>query len=117
MIAAQLQLWQARQRLTTEWLTLLTRRATQLQDELSRLEAIQERWRQTQAAAQAANAPVATLQQIDAVLTDLAKTDRPSRPSVRRCSISRAGLPSRWRGRGPRSISFAQAERAAMGGC
>jgi potassium efflux system protein len=78
-ISGQEQVWQARRRLTTEWLRLLTRRAAQLEDGLARLEAMQERWRQTRAAAEAANAPVATLQQIDTVMTDLTQAELPLR--------------------------------------
>ena len=115
-IAAQQQLWEARQHLTTEWLSLLTRRATQLQDGLSRLAAIQERWRQTRAAAQAANAPVETQQQIDAVLADLAKTD--SLFQAQRAAV--LGIQGRVAQEVARCGTaldlLTQAERTAMGG-
>jgi potassium-dependent mechanosensitive channel len=115
-ISAQQQLWQERQHHATEWLNLLTRRATQLQDGLSRLAAIQERWRQTQADAQAANAPIAILQQIDAVLADLAQTESPFQ--AQRAAV--LGLQSRVAREVARCGTaldlLAQAEQAAMGG-
>ena len=115
-IAAQQQLWQGRHRLASEWLTQLTRRATQLQDGLSRLAALQETWRQTRVSAQAANAPATTLQQIDAVLADLAQTELPFRTQ----QTAVLGLQSRVAQEVARCGSalelLAQADRTAMGG-
>ena len=115
-IAAQQQTWQARQRRTTEWLSLLTRRMIQLQEKLSQLAGLQETWRQTRVGAQAASAPVATVQQIDAVLADLAQTESPFQAQ----RIAVLGL----QGRVAHEVArcgialdlLAQAERTAMGG-
>lgn len=77
MIAAQQEVWKERQLKTTVWLNVLTQRATQLQETLNRLADLQATWRETRAAAQAANAPEAILHQIDAVLAAIKSTEIP----------------------------------------
>jgi len=115
-IAAQQQLWQGRQHLTTEWLNRLTRRATQLQNELSRLAAMQETWRQTRTAAETANAPVTTLQQIEAVLANLAQTESPFQ-AQRAAVLGFQGRVAQEVARCGTALDLlAQAERTAMGG-
>ncbi len=115
-IAAQQQVWQGRLHLTTEWLDLLTRRAAQLQDGLNRLAAMQETWRQTRTAAQAANAPDATLQQIDTVLADLAQTESPFQ-AQRAAVLGLQGRVAQEVARCRAGLDLlAQAERTAVGG-
>jgi small-conductance mechanosensitive channel len=79
VIAAQQELWKERQARTTGWLNLLTQRGAQLQGALNQLAEMQATWRQTEAAARAADAPVEILQQIDAVLAALEGTEAPFR--------------------------------------
>ncbi len=73
-IAAQQKVWEERQLQTTRWLNLLTARAAQYQEALNRLADFGATWRQTAAAAQAANAPEATAEQIAAVLAAVTET-------------------------------------------
>ncbi len=74
-IAVQQRVWQERQLQTTRWLNLLTARATQVQETLNRLAALQATWRQTASAAQAENAPGAMTEQIAAVLGAITLTE------------------------------------------
>jgi potassium-dependent mechanosensitive channel len=71
LLQTQQQLWQRAQLQTTEWLNALTERATELQNARTQLEGLIKTWIDTRAAAQAAQAPVATLQQIDATRASL----------------------------------------------
>ena len=116
VIAAQQQLWKARQLQTTGWLDLLTQRANQLQETLNRLAGLHATWRQTGAAARAANAPVAILQQIDAVLAAIEAAETPFQ--VQRVTL--LNLQSRVAHEvarcGTALALFAEAERSAMGG-
>jgi len=77
MLAAREQVWNARQVQTTSWLNLLTQEVTKIQGEMGQLAELQKTWRATRAAAQAANAPVEILQQIDAVLAAIESTNLP----------------------------------------
>src|SRR5262245_24401762 len=60
--------WERRHQLTTTWLQPITRRATHLQDALTRLADLRETWTLTQDAARAAKAPEPVLAQIAGVL-------------------------------------------------
>ena len=60
--------WEQRHQLTTTWLQPITRRATHLQDALTRLADLRETWTLTQDAARAAKAPEPVLAQIAGVL-------------------------------------------------
>jgi potassium-dependent mechanosensitive channel len=115
-IAAQQEVWKERALQTNTWLNLLTQRATQLQATLNRLTDMQAMWRQTRTAAQAANAPAAILQQIDALLTAIESTETPFQ--AQRATV--LGLQSRVAQEvarcGTALALFAQAERTAMGG-
>ena len=71
------QLWQARQQKLTLWLTVLTQRATKLQDELNRLDNLQRSWTLTGVAAAAAKAPPQTIQQITTILNSIRTTQAP----------------------------------------
>jgi potassium efflux system protein len=70
-------LWQQRQAVATNWLTVLTRRASLLQEMSSRLSELQTKWTATRAAAQAASAPGPILQQIDDTLSAVAAAATP----------------------------------------
>jgi small-conductance mechanosensitive channel len=76
-LQAQQQLWQRRQVVGTEWLAVLTRRATLLQEALTRLADIRRTWRQTRDTAPAANAPRPVLLQIEGVLDAIEAAERP----------------------------------------
>ena len=116
MIAGQQELWKERQVRTTGWLNLLTQRATQLQETLNRLADLQTTWRQTEAAARAANAPVEILQQIGAVLAALESTETPF--EAQRATV--LGLQSRVAQEvarcGTALALYAQAQQRAMSG-
>jgi len=69
--------WARRQLLTTTWLDPLTRRATDLQEALTRLADQRHTWTQTQDAARAAKAPEPILAQIAGVLTAIEAAQTP----------------------------------------
>ena len=69
--------WARRQLLTTTWLDPLTRRATDLQEALTRLADQRQTWTQTQDAARAAKAPEPILAQIAGVLTAIEAAQTP----------------------------------------
>ena len=71
--------WESRQLLTITWLDALTRRVTDLQEALTRLEDQHQMWTQTQDAARAANAPEPVLQQIAGVLAGIEAAQTPLR--------------------------------------
>ena len=77
VIQLQQQLWHQRQVQTSEWLGALTRRATQLQETLTRLAELRETWRQTRAASAALDAPDAILVQIDGTLAAIEAAEAP----------------------------------------
>jgi small-conductance mechanosensitive channel len=116
MIAAQQELWKERQVRTTGWLTLLTQRATHLQETLKRLADLQTTWRETEAAARAANAPVEILQQIGVVLAALGSTEAPFQAQ----RATALGLQSRVAQEvarcGTALALYAQAQQRAMSG-
>jgi len=85
VIQSQQQLWQRRQLQAGGWLTILTRRATLIQDNLNRLAETQEMWRQTRRAAVASNAPAAILAQIDEVLGSIEAAE--NRLTARRIAL------------------------------
>ena len=85
VIQLQQQLWHQRQVQTNEWLGVLTRRATLLQDTLSRLAEIKTQWTQTRAASVASNAPDAILVQIDGALAAIEAAEAPL--SARRTAV------------------------------
>jgi small-conductance mechanosensitive channel len=68
MIQAQQQLWQRRQVEASRWLSMLTLRATHLQEALGRLAEIETTWRRTLHAAAEAGAAHSLLAQIDEAL-------------------------------------------------
>jgi hypothetical protein len=68
MIQAQQQLWQRRQLEASRWLSMLTLRATHLQEALGRLAEIETTWRRTLHAAAEAGAAHSLLAQIDEAL-------------------------------------------------
>ena len=69
--------WNARQVQTTAWLSLLTQEVSKAQDALNQLAGLKKTWTETRAAAQAAKASGAVLQQIDSVLVAIQSTDAP----------------------------------------
>ena len=79
MLQAQQQTWQRREVLSTDWLNVLTQRATVLQDALNRLAEIRETWRRTRDEATASKAPGPILLQIDGVLTAIDAAEAPLR--------------------------------------
>jgi potassium efflux system protein len=74
VLQAQQLIWEQWRLRMSQWLTVLTRRATLLQDALNRLAETQRIWRETQAAAQASRAPETLLEQINAALAAVAST-------------------------------------------
>jgi len=78
-LEAMQELWEKRQLLTTTWLDGLTRRATDLQEALTRLADQHQAWTQTQDAARAAKAPEPVLRQIAGVLDAIEAAQTPLR--------------------------------------
>lgn len=66
------QVWQQRQLELGDWLATLTNRATRLQGNLAQLATLEATWTRTRETAQAAEAPDAIRQQIDATLAAVA---------------------------------------------
>lgn len=77
VIQLQQQLWRQRQAQMNDWLSALTRRATQLQDILSRTAEIKKTWLQTRTVSVASDAPGAILVQIDGVLAAIEGVEAP----------------------------------------
>ena len=71
------QKWQARQQQLTQWLTVMTARANQLQSALDKIESLQKTWLLTRDAAQSAQVPSQVIQQIDEVLATLKSAKSP----------------------------------------
>jgi potassium-dependent mechanosensitive channel len=76
-IQAQGQLWQSKQKEMTAWLTLLTRRAIDLQEALHQLTDLQKTWSQTLETAKGSKAPDPIIQQIDGILASIESAQMP----------------------------------------
>jgi len=116
ILQAQQQMWQRRQLLTTTWLEILTQRATQLQQALTRLEEIRAMWRRTREAAATSRAPGPLLLQIDGVLSSIEAAEAPldaQRTAVLDLQTAVAQEVART---GSALAQFTQAQQAAMGG-
>ena len=74
MLQAHQLIWQQWRLQTGQWLSLLTQRATLLQNALGRLAETEKTWRETRDAAQASRAPDMLLEQIDTSLAAMAST-------------------------------------------
>src|SRR5262249_56880561 len=112
----QQQLWQQRQAQTSEWLGALTRRATQLQETLTRLAEIRKTWRQTRAAAVAADAPGAILTQIDGALAAIEVAEAPV-GGRRGAVVDRESVIAKEVARSADLLArFTQTQQAAVGG-
>jgi len=74
MLQANEEIWRRRQLRANEWLDLLTRRATLLQDALDRLASVRATWRRTRESAETSAAPGLLLQQIDTVIEAIDRT-------------------------------------------
>ena len=85
VIQSQQQLWQRRQIQASGWLSVLTQRATHLQDALNHLAQTRTTWRQTRQAAVSSNAPAAILAQIDGTLAAIEAAETPL--TVRRAIV------------------------------
>jgi small-conductance mechanosensitive channel len=77
ILEAQRALWLRRHLQVSTWLTLLTRRAVDLQGALDRLSQMKTNWTQTRDAAQAGQAPGVVLQQIEATLASIEAAQLP----------------------------------------
>ena len=66
--------WERTRRQLVEWNTTLTRRATQLQEEIDRLDALRGRWTTTRAEARKADTPPQVAQRIDELVTAIGQT-------------------------------------------
>ena len=77
MIQTQQQLWHQRELRANQWLTLLTHRATLLQNALTRLAELETTWSETRKAALAAKAPEPIIAQIDGVLAAVKAAEGP----------------------------------------
>ena len=77
MIQTQQQLWHQRELRANQWLTLLTHRATLLQNALTRLAELETTWSETRKAALAAKAPEPIIAQIDGVLEAVKAAEGP----------------------------------------
>jgi potassium-dependent mechanosensitive channel len=108
--------WEGRQLLTTTWLDALTRRVTNLQEALSRLEDQHRTWTQTQAAARAATAPEPVLQQIAGVLVAIEAAQTPLR-AQRAAALELQSRVAREVARCQTALAqVAEAQRQAVGG-
>ena len=76
-LQAQQQSWHQRQLQATVWLNLITKRATDLREALSRLTRLHATWTRTRDAAQAAQAPGPILQEIETVLAAIGAAQVP----------------------------------------
>jgi potassium efflux system protein len=76
-LQSQEQIWQQAQSRLTEWLNLLTDRATKLQFALSQLKKLQETWTKTRDSEESAKAPPSIVQQIDATLAAIQAAQQP----------------------------------------
>jgi potassium-dependent mechanosensitive channel len=76
-IQTQGQLWQSRQKEITVWLTLLTRRAIDLQEALHQLTDLQKTWSRTLETARESKAPGPIIQQIDGILASIEAAQTP----------------------------------------
>jgi potassium-dependent mechanosensitive channel len=116
MLQAQQQLWRERQVLGIEWLAVLTRRATLLQEALNRLGDIRTTWRRTRDAAAGSKAPGPILLQIDAVLVAIEAAERPL--LARRAAVlDLQSVVAREEGRSETALAqFNEAQQRAMGG-
>jgi potassium-dependent mechanosensitive channel len=116
VIQSQQQLWQRRQFQASGWLSVLTQRATQLQDALNHLAETRTTWRQTRRAAVSSNAPAAILVQIDEALAAIEAAETPL--VVQRTAV--LDLQSVVAHEVTRSATalaqFTQAQQRAMGG-
>jgi potassium-dependent mechanosensitive channel len=77
LLQAHQQQWQQMQLKTTGWLTVLTKRSNELQNELDSLTDLQKTWETTLKASQDSKAPVPILQQIDQTLAAIKAAQTP----------------------------------------
>jgi potassium-dependent mechanosensitive channel len=77
MIQSQQQLWAQRELRANTWLTLLTHRATLLQQALASLAALETTWRETRTDAVESKAPEPIVAQVDAVLETIHAAQAP----------------------------------------
>jgi potassium efflux system protein len=78
-LQSQQEQWQQMQQTYTGWLTTLTKRSNELQDELNRLTVLQKTWAMTLKAAKASKAPGPSLQQINATVEGIGAAQAPLR--------------------------------------
>ncbi len=71
-LASQQELWKARQLQTDRWLGVLTKRTTDLQNEMGRLSELKARWSRARASAEASQAPAPVLQQVTDLIEGIA---------------------------------------------
>jgi potassium-dependent mechanosensitive channel len=76
-LQAQEQIWQHKLSQLTEWLNLLTDRATKLQVALTQLKKLQETWTKTRDSEESAKAPPSIVQQIDTTLASIQAAQQP----------------------------------------
>jgi potassium efflux system protein len=76
-LQAQQQSWHRRLLQATNWLNVITKRANELQESLKHLAGLRATWGRTRDAAQAAQAPGPSLQQIETVLAAIAAAQAP----------------------------------------
>ena len=77
MIQSQQQLWAQRELRASSWLTLLTHRATLLQQALNGLSALETTWRQTRVEATAGGVPAPVIVQVDGALDAIRSAEEP----------------------------------------
>jgi potassium efflux system protein len=116
MLQAQQQLWQRRRLRTSQWLTLLTRRALLLEDGLKSLTGLQKVWRETRDTARASGAPDALLDQVDASLASMASA-RAAMEAQRAATFSLQSAVAREVDRSDALLArFTEAQEVAVGG-
>jgi potassium-dependent mechanosensitive channel len=116
MLQAQQLLWQRRRLQTGQWLNLLTKRATRLQDGLNRLADLQKTWRETRDAAQASRAPDMLLEQINASAAEVAATQA-ALETQRAAILALQSAVAREVDRSDAMLArFTQAQESAVGG-
>jgi potassium efflux system protein len=116
MLQGQQQLWQRRRLQTSQWLTLLTRRAVLLQDGLNRLADLQKTWRATRDAALASLAPDLLLEQVNASVASAARTQA-ALEAQRAATLALQSAVAREVDRSDAMLAqFTQAQESAVGG-
>jgi potassium efflux system protein len=110
------QLWEKRQLEMTHWLTLLTTRATQLEEALSQLADLEKLWSQTRNAANASKAPGPILQEISATIAAVQTVQAPMQTKHKAMLDLQSRVANEVELCGKALADIGQAQQKAVGG-